>query len=83
MKYIIIPILKFIWALILTIIHSIYQLFNIPLYVIWHWNKNYPFQYEIYKDEFDICLSPYWKCTTFPTKLYTFKSYYHYIWNIK
>ncbi len=116
MKYIILPILKFIWALILWITNKIvnpifkflwaiiltigYTIFYIPIKlieIIWTLKVKFRgFRFGYYDQ--NIYISPYWKPEVYPVgtewavgkigdpinfKDYYFKSYYHYIWNIK
>jgi hypothetical protein len=83
MKYIILPILKFIWALILTIIYSIGKFIFLPLHLLWEFNLTNFWSYSWYGDKADDILSPYWQPNSYIEKRYYFKSYYHYIWNIK
>lgn len=83
MKYIILPVLKFIWALILTIGYSLFVLIYYPILVIWTFKIKQDFEYSIITDKAEDNLFPYWRANSYVTKKYTFKSYYHLIWNIK
>lgn len=79
MKYIILPILKFIWALLLTITFA--SLYNIIclLGIVWNLKiEKDQFTYQ-YRDDHDMEYSPYYNHKS----TYYFKTVYHYIWNIK
>lgn len=82
MKYLILPILKFIYSVLLTLIILFWDLIVIIPYFIWNLkipNFNYYFWYTngyIKSNNFSVYFIP---------KIgndYIFKSEYHYIWNI-
>jgi hypothetical protein len=88
MKYIILLILKFIWALILSVICTVNYIIRFLVIIlrklgniIWYGKNNYSYwkfwQYIVYSGSWKV--SPYAKIKN----QYCFKSYYHYIWNIK
>lgn len=79
MKYIIIPVSKFIWAIFLTIVCSVPIAIFIIAIFLWE------FKFTAEDLEFEaylISISPYWSVSGDYTKITSFKSYYHYIWGI-
>lgn len=80
MKYIILPILKFIWALILSILYTVFVLW-IQLIV----DGDIKYTFKDCEWDCSIHLSSYWSTNSryYTNQNYFFKSYYHYIWNIK
>ncbi len=80
MKYIIIPIIQFIWALALTIIGLPFTvIFTIILDPLWNWEKP-DFTFKITRQ---VDISPYFEGKNINYfGVYTFKSYYHYIWGV-
>lgn len=100
MKYIFLPLLKFIWALLLSLLfvfsYIIWFLISALLFIIliiWqfkipNWYKRWHKELFSYKrsssrfdNDYDLHISPYYKNINDET--IHFKSYYHYIWNIK
>jgi hypothetical protein len=86
MKVIIIPILKFVWAVIFTIFIAIVNVITAILYTIWDGElyKGVAFDYEeICSHDFDDCLSPYVEIPKKGQGSIYYKTYFHYIWGIK
>jgi len=81
MKYIILPLLDFIWALLFTLIWLIFTPFVVIVWVVWDFSFKYKFEVRQYNGPIYIEWSPYTK-VPFEGRLY-FKSYFHYIWNIR
>jgi hypothetical protein len=76
MKHILLPIFKFSYGLILTIIIFPVQL----LIALWEFD----FEYTVYTSYPKLLPSPYFKFDCWVRYKYkTFKSYFHYIWNIQ
>jgi hypothetical protein len=86
MKYIIIPIIKFVWAIILTIFIFFLNVFNVLIEAVWNATLTKGTAFEIeevsHYDE-DNCLSPYVEIPKrWGNRIY-YKTYFHYIWGIK
>lgn len=82
MKLLIIPILKFVWAILLTIGHTLTIIVGFPLSVIWHFNFDYDWEYRL-NTRLSFGESPYYDRNPNFFGLITFKTYYHYIWGIE
>lgn len=80
MKFIILPILKFAWAIVLTLIATSFYILCGGMVFIWEFNlRAEDFKYSTY----DVGgVSPYWKRNPNYFGAYTFKTMYHYIWGI-
>lgn len=94
MKIILLPLFKFIWACILSILPlSIIRVLLLPvisiLFIIWNFKlpgKKQIAEWFEYKLIWHHChVSPYFKKNDNGEwfKNYTFKSWFHYVWNIK
>lgn len=83
MKYFLIPVAKFIWAVILTYIAIIVNIISIVSSAIWHLKlyKGIAFEPEMLVSN-DELASPYAKS---PQRGYVdvYNTYFHYIWGIK
>lgn len=80
MKYIVLPTLKFVWALLLTLIFIIFYGVGGGLFILWYFrlpNKS-DFEVKIYDNR----LLPYVETEYNDNCLY-FPSMFHAIWNIK
>lgn len=81
MKYIILPITKFLFALFLSIIFVIVAFWYLLIHCLWNWEFNFK---EILMFKFsrndDMNISPYFEPEYY--RDYYFKSHFHYYWNI-
>lgn len=84
MKYLIIPICKFVWAVILCILATIYYVALSIVLIMWNFKFSARwFQFQT-MPLFNI--SPYWDCKSYfknEVKTVIFKTYYHYIFGIE
>lgn len=94
MKYILLPILKFIWALFLSILMLFpyitwLTIALLLLIIVFIWQFNIPEWYKKwladlfvfeFRDNYTLNISPYFEPVY---AFHKFKTYYHYIWNIK
>lgn len=90
MKYIVLPILKIVWAIIMTVVSTgLYTIASIAIviHIIWNLKCNKEFlkdtiEYEFfYIESLSVLFSPYFNPPENYTR-YKFKTLYHYIWNI-
>lgn len=90
MKYIVLPILKIVWAIILTVICTgmyVFSLIALIIHLIWNFGYDkyflkYIIEYEFYYIQgYSFILSPYFTSAEDHTR-YKFKTLYHYVWNI-
>lgn len=83
MKYIIIPIFKFLWVVILFVVVTIYYMFYIPSIFFWNLSFYKDDMKYVFHTDYSFNYSPYFEFNEKFQDYYIFKTIYHFILNKK